>query len=122
MNHKGKTPQIDKLQVEHEQTLLRLARLRKTLRSEIDPDADDGASDLEEHENAMALIPGLKDKLEAIDHALQRAQQGTYGICERCGEPIDPARLEIVPETTFCTQCKAIVEREARLRTNPTRY
>ena len=117
MNRSGK-----QLKAEREQTLLKLARLRKTLKSEIDPDADDGASDLEQHENAIALIPSLKSKLETIDHALKRVQQGTYGICERCGKPIDPARLEIVPETTFCTQCKMIVEREARLRSKADQY
>jgi DnaK suppressor protein len=115
MNHDGKTLPIEQLQAEREHTLLNLARARQILRSEIDPDEDDGASDLEEHENAMVLIPGLERKLEAIDHALQRAQQGTYGICERCGAPIDPARLEALPETTFCMPCKAMVERKSRL-------
>ena len=117
MKHSIANLQIEQLQAEREHTLLQLARVRETLRSEIDPDTDDGASDLEEHENAIALIPGLERKLEAIDYALQRVQQGTYGICERCGEPIDPARLEIVPETTFCMACMVIVEREIRLRT-----
>ena len=101
---------------------LKLTRLRESLKSRIDPDADDGASDLEEHENAMALIPELERKLEAIDHALQRAQQGTYGICERCGEPIDPARLEIVPETTFCMPCRMTIEQAARSRTKTARH
>lgn len=117
MNQSGKTRQIEQLQAEREHTLSQLARIRETLRSEIDPDTDDGASDLEAHENAMALIPGLEHKLEAIDYALQRAQQGTYGICERCGEPIEPARLEIMPEATFCLSCKMIIEKAARSRT-----
>ena len=122
MNHHGQTPQIEQLQAEREHTLLKLARIRETLRSEIDPDADDGASDLEEHENALALIPEFERKLEAIDHALQRAQQGTYGICERCGESIDPARLEIVPETTFCMPCRMTIEQAARSRTKTAQH
>lgn len=121
MNQNGKTLQIEHLQAEREHTLLTLARVRETLRSEIDPDADDGASDLEAHENALALIPDLERKLDAINHALQRVEQGTYGLCERCGEPIDPARLEIVPEATFCMPCKMTIEQAERSRTKTIR-
>lgn len=116
MNHNGKMLPLEQLQAEREQTLLNLARAREALRSEIEPYGDDGASGLEEHENAMALIVSLERKLETIVYALQRAEQGTYGTCERCGEPIDPARLEIVPEATFCMPCKMIIERAARSR------
>jgi DnaK suppressor protein len=49
--------------------------------------------------------------LESIDNALRQAQDGRYGICERCGEPIDPARLEVVPEATLCVRCKTATER-----------
>jgi DnaK suppressor protein len=59
----------------------------------------------------MALVQGLERKLASIDYALRQAQDGAYGICERCGEPIDPARLEAVPETTLCLKCKVIAER-----------
>jgi DnaK suppressor protein len=105
------------LNQERERVISKLTRLHNTLQSKIDPDSDDGASDLEEHENAMALIPGLNGRLEAIDQALQRVERGTYGFCEHCGEPIDPARLEAVPEAAFCVRCKTVVERQTRLRT-----
>jgi DnaK suppressor protein len=39
---------------------------------------------------------------------------GNYGICERCGQQIDPARLEALPDTTLCLKCKQEIERLAR--------
>ena len=108
--------QIEKLKQEKEHALVELARLREALKSEVDPDADEGDPDLVEREKVMALVQSLERKLEAIDYALRQARDGTYGICERCGEPIDPARLEAVPEATLCIKCKAIVERQARVR------
>jgi DnaK suppressor protein len=121
MDQGMKKLQIKQLQAEREHTLSKLARIYETLRSNIDPDSDDGASDLEEHDNAWALVPGLKRKLAAIEHALQRVRLGTYGLCERCGEAIDLARLEIVPEATFCMPCQMTVEQAARSRTKKTR-
>jgi RNA polymerase-binding protein DksA len=110
-----------KLKTERVQTLLRLARLREALRSEVDPDADEGDPDVVEQEKAMALMQNLERKLASIDCALRRAQNGTYGICERCGQRIDPARLEAVPETILCLQCKMITERETRMSAIPVR-
>ncbi len=107
--------QLERLKQEREQTLLELGRLREALKTEVDPDADEGDPDLVEREKVMALVQGLERKLELIDYALRQAREGTYGICERCGEPIDPARLEAMPEATLCIKCKAIVERQARV-------
>jgi DnaK suppressor protein len=42
----------------------------------------------------------------AIDEALARIRQGTYGVCEACGHPISIARLEAVPWTRLCRKCK----------------
>ena len=114
--------QVKKLQEEREQVHLELDRLREALKIEVDPDADEGDPDLVEREKVMALVQGLERKLESIEYALRQAQEGTYGICERCGEPIDPARLEVVPEATLCVQCKSIVERQSRIRTTTSQF
>ncbi len=111
---------VKKLEEEREQALAELARLREALKSEVDPDADEGDPDLIEREKVMALVQGLERKLESIEYALRQAKEGTYGVCERCGEPIDPARLEAVPEATLCVSCKSIVERQSRIRTTTT--
>jgi DnaK suppressor protein len=44
--------------------------------------------------------------LQAIEEALWRMEQGTYGICRDCGEPIAPARLNAIPWTRACIACK----------------
>jgi DnaK suppressor protein len=44
--------------------------------------------------------------LQAIDEALHRIEQGTFGVCRDCGEPIAPARLNAIPWTRVCISCK----------------
>jgi RNA polymerase-binding protein DksA len=106
---------IETLKGERQQVLEDLEGLQEILKVEVDTDPDEGDADLVEREKAIALVANLKRRLESIDHALRYAERGTYGICERCGQPIDPARLEAVPETTLCVTCKAAVERQARM-------
>jgi RNA polymerase-binding transcription factor DksA len=45
---------------------------------------------------------------------LRAIDKGKYGICERCGQPIDPARLEVRPDATLCLNCQREVERIAK--------
>jgi RNA polymerase-binding protein DksA len=59
-------------------------------------------STLEENEERM---------LQAIDGALQRIESGTYGTCARCDQPIGEERLEALPWTTQCIDCKRKEER-----------
>lgn len=47
----------------------------------------------------------LQSRLADIRAALQRAKEGTYGTCVKCGVAILPERLEYMPETPFCTKC-----------------
>ena len=49
--------------------------------------------------------------LSAIDGALERIEDGTFGTCRTCGRAIDPARLEALPYTTQCIDCKRKEER-----------
>ena len=110
----GETSQIRKLKEEREQAYRIWMHLREMLESEIEPDADEGDPGLAEREKVITLMRSLKSKLESIDYALRQAQEGLYGICEGCGKPIDPARLEAVPETTLCVACKATAENDSQ--------
>jgi DnaK suppressor protein len=103
--------QVEKLEAERERVLLEMGRLREALKSEVDGDVDEGDPNFAEREKVMALVMELERKLGTIVYALLRAENGTYGICERCGEPIDPARLEVLPEATLCVRCKTTTER-----------
>jgi RNA polymerase-binding protein DksA len=59
-----------------------------------------------------ATLEGNEERLlQAIDAALQRIENGTYGICRSCGQPIDPERLEALPWTTQDIDCKRREER-----------
>lgn len=105
---------ITKLQTEHQETLEKLEHLMYELRTMAEPSADETDLDAYEREKTLALVHSLKRKLESIDHALELAQKGTYGICETCGERIDPARLEILPQATLCLKCQRDYERRSK--------
>ena len=55
----------------------------------------------------------LESGLARIDRALAKLDEGTYGSCDACGEPIAPARLEALPDSTLCVAC-ARSERRVR--------
>ncbi len=103
-----------KLEEERDQTIKELARLREYLKTEPDPTGDEVDLDVYEREKNLALVWRLEQKLDDVSRALQIAKKGDYGICERCGRPINPARLEVLPETTHCIKCKNDLEKEAR--------
>ena len=105
---------IKELEKERAQVCQELLHLREALKVEIDVNFGEGDPELVERDRVISLIREQERKLASLDQVLQQAQQGTYGICERCGQPIDPARLEAVPDTTLCVNCKMIVERQQR--------
>lgn len=80
------------------------------------PDPTDRAS-LESSRNALLRIRDRERKLlSKIDEALERIEDGTYGICEECGEDISVERLVARPVTTMCLECKADQENAERRR------
>jgi DnaK suppressor protein len=101
---------IVRLQQERQETVEKLERLNTELRSLAEPSADEGDTDAYEREKILALVHSLKRKLESLDHALEMTEKGTYGICESCGERIDRARLEILPQATLCLKCQRAYE------------
>ena len=62
----------------------------------------------------------LATKLADVERALEKLDEGSYGICDRCGKPIEVERLEIKPDATLCVNCQSEVERLAR-RNRPAR-
>jgi DnaK suppressor protein len=48
------------------------------------------------------LVSELRNALHDVEDAIGRIESGTYGICERCGKPIEEARLEAIPATRYC--------------------
>ncbi len=67
--------------------------------------ADQGSATFS-RELDLSLEQQTREVLAQIDRALARMEDGTYGICVRCGEPIAAARLEAMPEADLCIACK----------------
>jgi DnaK suppressor protein len=79
------------------------------------PDLGDQAS-AETDRNFMLRLKGREQRLlNKIEEAIERIDEGKYGICESCGEPIRTPRLEARPVTTLCIECKTEQEEEEKL-------
>src|SRR5262249_26262338 len=77
-------------------------------------DQGDASVELEAWDIAHQEELNLDDQLAEVEHALGKFALGTYGLCERCGEPIELARLRVFPEARYDIVHQA--EAEARQR------
>jgi DnaK suppressor protein len=68
-----------------------------------------------ELEKRLALEKNLRDQLGEVEHALDKFKAGTYGLCDNCGQPIEPERLQVLPRANLCLRCK----RDAKNRFPP---
>ena len=75
-----------------------------------DDQADVGAKAYE-REHELALTHNTRELLAQTERALARIEEGTYGTCESCGEPIGKARLQAFPRAVLCVACKQREER-----------
>jgi DnaK suppressor protein len=64
-----------------------------------------------DREIGYSLEENSEHVLAAIDESLRRIEEGTFGMCARCGKPIGEARLEAMPYATKCIECKRLEER-----------
>lgn len=62
-----------------------------------------------EQEFTLNRLSDDGDRLEKIEAALDRIEQGNYGACEECGGRIPKARLEVLPETPYCVKCASLL-------------
>lgn len=67
----------------------------------------DSAQSTAERGKVLALVERLKEQLHEVDRARMKMDEGKYGICESCGEPISFERLEAIPYATLCMNCKS---------------
>jgi len=75
---------------------------------------EEEATETFELEKRLALEKRLIDQLAEVDHALCKFKEGTYGFCDICGQRIDPARLEALPQANLCLNCKAKQAKNAK--------
>jgi RNA polymerase-binding transcription factor DksA len=64
-----------------------------------------GSSGYSTWQTAVVLRQHVENRIEELEAAIDRAEKGLYGVCEECGEPIPPERLEALPFTTLCVDC-----------------
>jgi DnaK suppressor protein len=75
---------------------------------------EEEATEALELEKRLVLERRIKEQLVGVEHALHKYEEGTYGYCDSCGQPIDPQRLEAIPEASLCIQCKAQQAKNAK--------
>lgn len=75
----------------------------------------DHASSDRDRELALMITDRERDKLVHIDEALKNIEDGSYGICESCGDEIDQDRLKVMPFAKLCLSCKIDLERQGNL-------
>jgi len=76
------------------------------------PDVSDRASEGFEDELTVGLLAIESAQLDDIEAAIQRIDDGSYGICEDCLKAIPKKRLEVLPFARRCLACKGIAERQ----------
>ena len=74
---------------------------------QFDEESGEGDSIGMERERDLQLAGQARATVEEIDRALAKIDAGTYGICERCGQPIPKARLKVLPYAALCVACKS---------------
>jgi len=75
---------------------------------------EEEATESYELERRLTLEKSIREQLASVEHALQKFEDGTYGLCDSCGKPIPPERLEALPQATLCLNCKARQAKDAQ--------
>ena len=76
-----------------------------------DEEYADAGTNTFEREKDLSLVNNLRDLMDRIDKALAKMDDGTYGLCDRCGKPIEKLRLKALPYANLCLKDKQAEER-----------
>jgi RNA polymerase-binding transcription factor DksA len=118
---------IDPRWRKHYQRLIELWQYLTKRRAELNNDAlseqpafgvhmADAGTDTYDRDFALGMLSSEQDAIYEIEQAIDRINNGTYGICELTKKPIEPARLEAVPWTRFSAEAEKQLEREGALK------
>lgn len=102
----------DELRTEYDQTLVDITELQRDRLTDSagDDQADTGTKTFE-REQEITLANNILERINQVERALERLDEGSYGWCERCGNPIPVERLAAFPSATLCVTCKQLEER-----------
>jgi RNA polymerase-binding transcription factor DksA len=110
-----------RLESEHKRLLAEMEQLKSVVRPaderrEGSPfgKREEEATESFELEKRLSLEKRIKGQLAEVEHALKKFEEGSYGRCDNCGQMIDPARLEALPQASLCLKCKALLAKEGK--------
>lgn len=101
------------LRTERERIVRQLAELGAAESGDLNVDIDfggsfaDAAAVTAERTEVLGLVDSLRGQVSDIDRALERIEEGQYGICANCGKEISPDRLAALPASILCVECKS---------------
>lgn len=98
---------LEDLQIAEEE----LRGLIRDFRDGAGDDQADAGTKTYERDHELSLANLSRDKLAQCRHALERLDDGSYGVCESCDQPIGKLRLQAAPRATLCRSCKEKAER-----------
>ena len=75
---------------------------------------EEAATETADMRKRLAFKRQLSESLAEVEHSLHKLDDGTYGVCDNCGQPINRARLEALPQANLCLNCKVLQERAKR--------
>jgi DnaK suppressor protein len=111
----------EQLEAEHKRLAEELAQLQTSAstseeRREGSPfgKREEEATETLELEKRLALENRVRQEIATVEHALEKFDKGTYGLCDNCGQPIDPERLEALPQANLCMNCKALLAKNGK--------
>jgi RNA polymerase-binding protein DksA len=107
----GLTADVVRLQAELDLATRELDGLMRDAGDGAGNDQADVGSTTFERDHELSLANHARDMLLQTQHALERIADGTYGVCESCGQPIGKNRLMAFPRATLCLTCKQREER-----------
>jgi DnaK suppressor protein len=122
------TKQREQLAVEHKRLADELAQLSNNAstqeeRREGSPfgKREEEATETLELEKRLTLENRTRQSLAIVERAIEKIGQGTYGLCDNCGKPIDPERMKALPQATLCLNCKAQLAKNGKVFPPPSK-
>lgn len=95
----------NRLLAERAALLDELEQINSRLETKGDYELGEGDPMIYQWEFNLAMRERAQQHLAEIEEALSQLNSGQYGLCERCGKPIEPERLAVLGHTTLCSQC-----------------
>ena len=77
---------------------------------------EEEATETAELETRLEMERRIREELNTIEHAFEKFEKGTYGLCDLCGKPIARPRLEALPQASLCLDCKASKTKNAKAK------